>query len=57
MLVSSALVVLSWAPAAGAQGPFDGWREPVVVEVELAGARDGERPRTLGRGQIELGPR
>ena len=57
MLVSSALVVLSWAPVARAQGPFDGWREPVVVEVELAGARDGERPRTLGRGRIELGPR
>ena len=56
-LVSSVVGALSVAPSAAAQSPFDGWREPVVVELEVVGARDGERFRPLGRGPIELGPR
>ena len=56
-LIWSVLVALSLTPPAAAQGLFDGWREPVVIELEVVGARDGERLRPLGRGRIELGPR
>ena len=42
---------------AAGQSPFDGWREPVVVELELVGGKDGARPRALNRGRIRLGPR
>ena len=42
---------------AAAQSPFDDWQEPVLVELELAGGKDGERPRALNRGRIRLGPR
>ena len=56
-LVSSVVGPISVAPPASAQSPFDGWREPVVVELEVVGATDGERFRPLGRGPIELGPR
>ena len=56
-LTSCCLVTLSFAPRLAAQGPFDGWRDPVVVELEFAGAKDGERFRALGRGRIELVPR
>ena len=42
---------------AAAQSPFDGWRQPVVVELELVGGKDGARPRALNRGRIRLGPR
>jgi hypothetical protein len=45
------------ASDAVAQSPFDGWRDPVVVELEVAGGKDGERLRTLGGGRIQLGPR
>ncbi|MEO2197431.1 MAG: hypothetical protein ABGY72_15260 [bacterium] len=55
--IPAALVILSVAPYAAAQGTFDSWREPVVVELELAGAKNGERPRELRRDRIELGPR
>ena len=56
-LIFAGLIGLSVATPATAQGPFDDWREPVVVELELAGALNGERPRELRRGRIELGPR
>ena len=39
--IPAALVILSVAPYAAAQGTFDSWREPVVVELELAGAKNG----------------
>ncbi len=56
-LIFGGLIALSVAKPATAQGPFDDWREPVVVELELAGALNGERPRELRRRRIELGPR
>ena len=56
-LTSSTLLALTVAPGAAAQDAFDGWRQPVVVELELAGAREGERLRTLRAGRIELSPR
>ena len=56
-LISGALVALTVASGAAAQGPFGGWRDPVVVELDVAGARDGDRFRPLERGRIELGPR
>jgi hypothetical protein len=51
------LMALTVATPVAAQGSFDDWREPVVVEFELAGALNGERSRELRRGRIELGPR
>ncbi len=56
-LVVGALTGLSVATPATAQGPFDDWREPVVVELELTGALNGARPQELRRDRIELGPR
>lgn len=56
-LVFGGLIGLSAAASAAAQDPFDDWREPVVVELELTGALNGERTRELRRGRIELGPR
>lgn len=56
-LLFGAMVGLSVATPATAQGPFDDWQEPVVVELSLTGAVNGERARDLSRGRIELGPR
>ena len=57
LLVVGVLVVIGLPIDVAAQSPFDGWREPVVVELELAGGKDGERPRALSRGRIRLEPR
>ena len=51
------LLVASAAPNAWAQTPFDGWLQPVVVELEVVGGKDGERLRAIGGGRIQLGPR
>jgi hypothetical protein len=56
-LLFGAIVGLSVAAPATAQGPFNDWREPVVVELSLTGGVNGERARDLRRGRIELGPR
>ncbi|MCH7748056.1 MAG: hypothetical protein IH939_08155, partial [Acidobacteria bacterium] len=50
LLVVGVLVMIGLPGDAAAQSPFDGWREPVVVELELVGGKDGERPRALRRG-------
>ena len=55
--VVGVLLVIGLPGSAVAQSPFDNWRAPVVVELELAGGKDGERLRTLSRGRIRLGPR
>ena len=55
--VVGVLLVIGLPGDAAAQSPFDNWREPVVVELELAGGKDGERLRALGRGRIGLAPR
>ncbi|MCH7749111.1 MAG: DUF4214 domain-containing protein [Acidobacteria bacterium] len=57
LLVVGVLVMIGLPGDAAAQSPFDGWREPVVVELELVGGQDGERPRALRRGRIRLEPR
>lgn len=57
LLVVGVLVMIGLPGDAAAQSPFDGWREPVVVELELVGGKDGERPRALRRGRIRLEPR
>ncbi|MEE2637077.1 MAG: DUF4214 domain-containing protein [Acidobacteriota bacterium] len=49
-------IALSLPHLAGAQTVFDDWQEPVVVELGLMGARNGQRPRRLEQGRIELGP-
>lgn len=47
-----------WVPARViAQGPFDDWREPVVIELALTGAVNGERARELRPDRITLRPR
>ena len=56
LLVVGVLLIALPGDAAG-QSPFDGWREPVVVELELVGGKDGARPRALNRGRIRPGPR
>lgn len=56
-LTSITMFAPSLAPRAVAQDVFDRWREPVVVELELAGATEGDRLRTLDRGRIALRPR
>ena len=56
LLVVGVLLIALPGDAAG-QSPFDGWREPVVVELELVGGKDAARPRALNRGRIRLGPR
>ena len=56
-IVGGLLLVTGLPRDTAAQSPFDGWVEPVVVEVELAGGKDGERLRPLSRGRIQLGPR
>ncbi len=55
LLVGGLLIALPGDAAA--QSPFDGWRQPVVVELELVGGKDGARPRALNSGPIRLGPR
>ena len=56
-LVVGWLLVGGGPEHAAAQSPFDDWREPVVVELKMAGGKDGETLRPLGRGRIRLGPR
>ena len=51
-----AVALLSLPSLVGAQARFGDWREPVVVELELYGAKNDERLRELGRADIELGP-
>ena len=54
LLVVGVLRVIGLPTDAAAQSPFDDWRDPVVVELELAGAKDGERLRALNIGRIQL---
>ncbi len=56
-LASCGMLIAGAPRDANAQSPFDGWREPVVVELEVAGGKDGERLRALGGRRIQLGPR
>jgi hypothetical protein len=55
-VVAGLLLVMSATDHAAAQGPFDGWRQPVVVELELAGGTRGQQLRALGGRRIEMGP-
>jgi hypothetical protein len=54
--VSCAVLMAGTAVGSAAQTPFDDWREPVVVELDLVGGKDGEQLRQLRRGRITLGP-
>ncbi len=57
LLVVGVLLVIGLPADAAAQSPFDDWRHPVVVELELAGGKDGEQLRALSRERVRLGPR
>lgn len=54
--VAGVLLAVGLPREGRAQSVFDDWREPVVVELDVSGAKEGERPRAVDSGRIQLGP-
>ena len=55
-VVTVVALALETSTAARAQERFEDWRDPLVVELELLGAMNDDRLRTLRGERIRLGP-